>query len=221
MSPNLLALFGKPASVSSINIQPSSPNWRAPSKFGLNNSSPIFVTVSAKAAANSSSSNFNSSPQATRRRVDLAKSADGGAKGVDDVSADVAEPKGSPGSAFPHRSHTSESKDLKDDKGGDDGDSINRREEKEDKGTKEEQGEEEEEEEESDYDDDDEEEEEDDDAGMPKITMSLNLMRALGLDTTGDNMPYQHIRRMHTLSTHTREHTQLIYPVTTICFQRP
>ena len=187
-----MALFGKPASISNIGLQPSSPNWRAPSKFGLNNSTPVFVAVSAKGTANS-----NSSPHiSSRKSVDQAKERHAGsAKDEDDVGVDVAEPKGSP-NAYPTHSLTSESKDLKDDK--DDGEDSKGREEKDDQDMKEVQRQPmdeggQEEDDESDYEDDDDEEEEDelDEHGEPKrkITMSLNLMRALGLDTTGKNIP--------------------------------
>ena len=166
MSPNLMALFGKPA-VSSTNptIEPGSPNWSAPSKFGLNNSSPIFVTVSAKAATNSSSRSVDS-PKAMHRQMGGAKDEDG--------DADVAEPKNSPLLSAP-------TKDTKDDKG-----EEKDVEAKEQEGPPTEEGEGEEDD--DDYDDDDDEEEEEEEEPR-QITMSLNLMRALGLDTTGSPPP--------------------------------
>lgn len=158
MSPNLLALFGRPSKAGDDN-KPAEPHnnrssfraidsWKAPSKWGLGNSAPIFV--SAKSAAQ-----YTTSQRDIRDDDDdkPAKSNMTSPHAVSDPSPAAAESK----------IESSESVS-----------SINRYDCKSAKGSV------------DDEDDDDEEDEDGSESELPKgMNMSLNLMRALGLDTTG------------------------------------
>jgi len=149
MSPNLLALFGKPTTphatpkaAAALNARYMS--WKPPSKAGLDNSEPIFV--SAKSASQyTHDKHVEESPVTS----------------TETTPPPMAEPKDSPKMS---RQNSAGSSKRNSEKGGDD------------------------DEDEDDDDDDyyyDEDEEGEEEEYTPPANMSLNLMRALGMDTTG------------------------------------
>ena len=170
MSPNLLVLFGKPlahderkpvdgkTAGGGTTPRATIDTWKAPSKWGLSNSEPIFV--SAKSAAQ----------YITQRDLHSDgddKLADSG-KTTPQAGGDSSPPK-------------AETKSDPQDNGGSTS-SLHRHDSKNSRKS----GDEGEGDDDSDYDDDDDDYEDEGDDELPKgMNMSLNLMRALGLDTTG------------------------------------
>ena len=147
MSPNLMALFGKPLNpkiTPKASALATEKSWKPPSAAGLDNSEPIFV--SAKSASQYFYDKQGEAEASTATSTETAP-------------PPMAEPKESPPmtrhSSAASSKHGSEKGGDDDEDDDDDGDYY--------------------------YDEDDEDEEE----YTPPANMSLNLMRALGMDTTG------------------------------------